>query len=92
MNELLFGEVIALVFLGGTFFGASLKKSAAAFGYSMLGAGSLFAFYVLHSGNVFAFTQTLETLVVRLFNAEPVFFIAVPIAFVVGLTFGFRVG
>jgi len=91
MNELLF-VVIALVFLSGAFFGVSLKKSAAAFGYSMLGVGTLFALYVLHSGNVFAFVQTFEPLVVRLFHAEPLFFIAVPIAFVVGLTFGFRAG
>ena len=91
MNELLFIEVIALVFLGGAFFGASLKKSAAAFGYSMLGV-SLFTLYVFHSGRVFAITQTFETLVVRLFYAEPLLFIGAPIAFVVGLTLGFRAG
>jgi len=92
MNELLFIEVIALVFLGGTFFGISPKKSAAAFGYSMLDIGSLFALYVFHSGRVFAIAQAFETLVVRLFYTEPLFFIGAPIAFVVGLTLGFRAG
>ena len=92
MNELLFIEVIALVFLGGTFFGASLKKSAVAFGYSMLDVGSLFALYIFHTGRAFAIAQAFETVVVRLFYAEPLFFIGAPIAFVVGLTLGFRAG
>jgi len=91
MSELLV-SLIVLVFLSGAFFGFSLKKSALAFGYSMLGVGTLFALYILHSGNVFTFAQTVETIVIHLFYAEPLVFIAVPIAFVVGLTFGFRVG
>ena len=91
MSELLV-SIIVLVFLSGTFFGFSLKKSALAFGYSMLGVGILFALYILHSGNAFTFAQRVETMVIRLFDTEPLFFIAVPIAFVVGLTFGFRVG
>ena len=91
MSELLV-SIIVLVFLSGAFFGFSLKKSATAFGYSMLGVGTLFVLYILHSGNAFTFTQTVETMVIHLFYTEPLVFIAVPIAFVVGLTFGFRVG
>jgi hypothetical protein len=58
----------------------------------MLGVSTLFALYILHSGNVLSFAQTVETIVIHLFVTEPLVFIAVPIAFVVGLTFGFRVG
>jgi len=91
MSELLV-SIIVLVFLSGAFFGFSLKKSATAFGYSMLGVGTLFMLYIFHSGNVFTFAQTVKTMVIHLFYTEPLVFIAVPIAFVVGLTFGFRVG
>ena len=81
-----------LVFLSGAFFGFSLKKSASAFGYSMLGVGTLFMLYIVHSGNVFVFAQTVETMVIHLFYTKPLVFIVAPIVFVVGLTFGFRVG
>jgi len=91
MSELLV-SIIVLVFLSGVSFGFSLKKSATAFGYSMLGVGTLFALYILHSGNVLSFAQTVETIVIHLFVTEPLVFIVVPIVFVVGLTFGFRVG